>query len=99
MNIVAETIIIDKFDMDKGINKIENQIQSGVGPDWNHVVAYRMTKEEIMYAWLSYIKDVVKQFFITQGILVGDRKDSSTMRTILSRNSLSIQKIWNNAKN
>ncbi|WP_346712959.1 HNH endonuclease signature motif containing protein [Mediterranea massiliensis] len=76
MNIIADKIVIGKFDLDKGTNQIENKIQKGEEPDWNHVVAYRMLKEEIMYVWLGLVKDVISQYYlISEGMFVGDGHD------------------------
>lgn len=76
MNIIADKIVIGKFDLDKGSNQIENKIQKGEEPDWNHVVAYRMLKEEIMYVWLGLVKDVISQYYlISEGMFVGDGHD------------------------
>lgn len=75
MNIIAEKILVGKFDFDLGTNRIENKIQQGETIDWNHVVGYRMMKEEILYAWLHYIIDIVTLFFVTHGIPVSGRNN------------------------
>ena len=59
MNMIADVILVDKFDFDIGTYRIENKIQQGENIDWDHVVGYRMMKEEIIYAWLKYILDVI----------------------------------------
>lgn len=91
MNIVADSIVIDKFDLDKGTSQIENKIQKGEEPDWNHVIAYRMLKEEIMYAWLSLIKNIIQQYYTINGMFVGDGKD-------LFQKKFS-EALWNNIEN
>ena len=76
MNIIAEKILIGKYDFEAGTYRIENRIQQGDDSlDWNHVAAYRMMKEEIIYAWLSYISDVVSMFFANMGKRVANRHD------------------------
>ena len=75
MNIIADKILIGKFDFDLGTNRIENKIQQGESIDWNHVVGYRMMKEEILYAWLHYILDIVTLFFVTNGVPVTGRNN------------------------
>lgn len=76
MNIIAEKILIGKYDFEVGTYRIENKIQQGDDSlDWNHVAAYRMMKEEIIYAWLSYISDVVSMFFANMGKRVANRHD------------------------
>ena len=40
MNIIADVVLIDKFDFDIGTYRIENKIQQGESIDWDHVVGY-----------------------------------------------------------
>lgn len=75
MNIIADVILVDKFDFDIGTYRIENKIQQGEAIDWDHVVGYRMMKEEIIYAWLHYILDVISMYFMQNGIPVFGRND------------------------
>ncbi|MCQ2180053.1 MAG: HNH endonuclease [Bacteroidales bacterium] len=67
MNIIADRILIGKFDFELGTYRIENKIQQGEAIDWNHVVGYRMLKEEIIYAWLGYVMDVITMYYATMG--------------------------------
>ncbi|MBX2982565.1 MAG: HNH endonuclease [Flavobacteriales bacterium] len=67
MNIIADEILIGKFDFDIGTNRIENQIQKGESLPMEHVRAYRMVKEEVLYNWLKYIQQIVTSYFIMQG--------------------------------
>ncbi|MEP0860270.1 MAG: HNH endonuclease [Ignavibacterium sp.] len=66
MNIVADEVV-KGFDINLGTFKIENKIQSGEDIPLEHIKAYRMTKEEIMYNWLRYIAQIIKNYFIMQG--------------------------------
>ena len=75
MNIVADVILIDKFDFNTGTYRIENKIQQGEAIDWNHVVAYRMMKEEILYSWLRYILDIINIYYANIGKLIYGQKD------------------------
>lgn len=68
MNIIADVILIDKFDIEIGTNRIENKVQKGEQIDWNHVVAYRMMKEEIIYAWLHPVNDIIVMYFAANGM-------------------------------
>ena len=43
--------------------------------DWNHVAAFRMMKEEIIYTWLGYISDVIVMFFANMGKRTANRRD------------------------
>lgn len=75
MNIVADVILVDKFDFDIGTYRIENKIQQGENIDWDHVVGYRMMKEEIIYAWLKYILDVITIYYAQNGVAIYGRRD------------------------
>ena len=73
MNFVAEEVLIDKFDFTIGTSQIENKIRKGETLPINHVRACRMCKEEIMYAWLTLIWQIVRNYFATMGISVDDK--------------------------
>ncbi len=76
MNIIAEKILIGKYDFEIGTNRLENRIQQGDDSlNWDHVAAFRMMKEEILYAWLSYISDVVSMFYANMGKRTANRHD------------------------
>lgn len=75
MNIIADVVLIDKFDFDIGTYRIENKIQQGESIDWDHVVGYRMMKEEIIYVWLHYVLDVISMYYMQNGIPAYGRKD------------------------
>ena len=74
MNIIAEEIFIDKFDLEIGTSRIENKIQNNEEVQMEHVRAYRMSKEEIMYSWLKYLSQIIQSHFISQGKPVDDKK-------------------------
>jgi hypothetical protein len=69
LNIIAEKIYINKFSPEIGVNRIENKIIEGKGDDISddHLIAFRMSKEEIMYNWLGYFKYVIINYFTTNG--------------------------------
>lgn len=75
MNIIADVILVNKFDFDIGTYRIENRIQQGENIDWDHVVGYRMMKEEILYSWLRYVLDVISVYYAQNGISTYGRKD------------------------
>ena len=75
MNMIADVILVDKFDFDIGTYRIENKIQQGENIDWDHVVGYRMMKEEIIYAWLKYILDVITIYYAQNGVAIYGRRD------------------------
>ncbi len=74
MNIIAEEVFISKFDSDIGTYRIENKIQSGENLPLDHIRAYRMSKEEILYNWLKYIEQIIKNYFIMQGTPIQEEK-------------------------
>ena len=74
MNLIAETILIDKFDFEIGTNQIESKIAKGERLPLEHLRAYRMTKEEILWNWLRFTKQIISQYFITNGISPNEEK-------------------------
>lgn len=74
MNLVADEIFIKRFDTDIGTYRIENRIQGGENLPLDHIKAFRMSKEEILYNWLKYIEQIIKNFFIMQGRPIDERK-------------------------
>ena len=70
-NIIAEELLIGKYDTEIGTNRIENKIATGKGnpiPD-SHLIACRLFKEEVMYNWVQYLKLVIKNYFGNMGEL------------------------------
>jgi hypothetical protein len=74
VNIIAEEIFVGKFDPDIGSYRIENRIQKGEEIQEDHLTAYRMSKEEIIYNWLRYIEQIIKNYFIMQGKPIQEKK-------------------------
>ena len=68
MNIIAEELYIDKFDDGIGTDKLENRLRKGDVIPHPHLIAYRMSKEEVVYNWLGYLRQIASQYFIMQGI-------------------------------
>ena len=73
-NIIAEEILIGKFDDDKGTYRIENTIASGRGDDITdeHLIACRIFKEEVMYNWVKYLQLLIKNQFAYSGAMFDD---------------------------
>jgi hypothetical protein len=74
MNIISEEIYIDKFDTDIGTSRIENRVQKGEPIPEDHLRAFRMSKEEIIYNWLRYVHQIAKNFFIMQGTPIQEER-------------------------
>lgn len=73
-NILAEELLIGKYDTEIGTHRIENNIAEGRGdaiPD-GHLVAYRMFKEEIMYNWIQYLRLLIKNHFAFAGTMYNE---------------------------
>ena len=67
MNIITEEIFIEKFDTDIGTYKIENNIQKGERYPEDHIIAFRLSHEEIIHNWLKFIQTIIQQYFVTLG--------------------------------
>jgi len=69
LNIIAEIIYIGKFNPDIGVTRIEQKIIDKKDTDITdeHLIAYRISKEEIIYNWLQYLKSVVENYFNNTG--------------------------------
>ena len=74
MNIIADKIYVGKFDHSRGTRRIENDIQKKVDIPEPHLRAFRMAKEEVLYNWLRYIRQIVQNFFITTGTPIVETK-------------------------
>lgn len=69
LNIIAQVIYIGKFNPDIGVTRIEQKIIDKKDTDItdDHLIAYRISKEEIIYNWLLYLKSVVENYFNNTG--------------------------------
>lgn len=74
MNIIAEEIYLGKYDSDIGTYRIENRLQAGESLPIDHVKAFRMSKEEILWNWLKYISQIIRNYFIMQGTPIDEAK-------------------------
>lgn len=74
MNIIAEKVYIGHFDPALGTAKIENKVQQGEDIPDSHLRAYRLSREEIVYSWLRFIRQVAWNYFITTGKPVHEEK-------------------------
>ena len=70
MNIVADEIYIGKFNPDIGAARIEHKVAKGEDIPEPHLRAFRMGKEEVMGAWLSYVRQIVQGYFSMTGMPV-----------------------------
>ena len=67
MNLVADDLLVGQFDMERGTARLENKVQKGEDIPEPHLRAFRMCKEEVMYSWLTYVKQIVQLHFAIAG--------------------------------
>ena len=90
MNILSEVIFDDKFDFNIGTFKIEDKIQKGEDINADHVRAYRMAKEEIVYSYLKLIHKIIQNYYISTGQIIDEKKVFQYEFT---------DALWNNIRN
>lgn len=74
MSMIAEKIYIGKYDEELGTRRIENKIQDGEDVPELHLRAFRMAREEILYAWLNYISKLIQNAFVMSGKVVNEER-------------------------
>jgi hypothetical protein len=66
MNIIADELFTGgKYDTKQGTYRIEYRIQKRDYPPQSHIIAFRMSREEILHNWLEYIEQIIKTKFYT----------------------------------
>lgn len=68
-NIIAEEILVGKFDNNIGVYKIESRITAGNGDDIpdDHLIASRLLREEVMKIWIECIRRIIVAHFSFAG--------------------------------
>jgi hypothetical protein len=75
MNLIAEVVYIGRFNPQIGTARIEHRIQkNGEDIPEDHLSAYRMAREEILYGWLRFVRQIVHNYFITTGKALNEDK-------------------------
>ena len=74
MNVIAEKVFVGQFSHSIGTRRVENSIQKGKSIPEPHLRAFRMAKEEILYNWVRYAGQIVKNYFITTGKPIDETK-------------------------
>lgn len=74
-NILAEELLIGRYNKETGVYRIENKVAEGKDKDITdaHLSAYRIFKEEIMYNWILHIDLLIKSFFNMSGKLYDEQ--------------------------
>ena len=67
MSLVAETLYVEKFDIELGAARLENKVQKGEDVPEPHLRAYRLAREEVCYTWLKCVAQIIQSYFVTTG--------------------------------
>jgi hypothetical protein len=74
MNIIAEKVYVGRYDPAIGTARIEHRIQKKEDIPEPHLCAFRLSREEILYSWLRFVRQIVQNYFITTGKPVQESK-------------------------
>jgi len=74
MSLIADEIFIGKFDPSLGTYRLENRIQKHEKIPEDHIRAHRMAREEVIYVWLGYVRQIIENYFILMGKPVDKKK-------------------------
>mgnify|MGYP005859298939 CR=1 FL=1 len=72
LNILAARLYIGSYDFDIGASKVEERLRKGDDIPEAHLRAVRVSREEILFNLLRYVRDLVKQYFLMQGQVIED---------------------------
>jgi hypothetical protein len=67
MNVLAEQIYIGQYNSAIGTHRLERRVQQGEEIPPDHLRAFRMSREEILYNWLRYVRQVIENYLVMQG--------------------------------
>lgn len=74
LSTITEELYVGKFNQEIGLNRVENRIieqrDSDITDD--HLIAYRISKEEVLYAWTPYLTTIIKMFFLNNGQMINE---------------------------
>ena len=76
LSIIAETLYINKFQPELGTHRIEQKIADKKDRDItdDHLIAYRISKKEIIHNWIQILKRVISAYFYNMGKMLDDDK-------------------------
>lgn len=76
LSILAENIYMNKFSPEIGTARVEKKIIDKKDTEISdeHLIAYRISKEEILYNWLQYLKKVITTYFSNTGKMFIEEK-------------------------
>lgn len=92
LNIIADEIYTGKFLPEVGVYRIEQKILSGKDQSItdDHLAAYRISKEEVLYNWLIYLKRAIENYFSNTGRIIDNNKIFQTSFD---------EQLWKNIRN
>ncbi|MCY0897576.1 MAG: HNH endonuclease signature motif containing protein [Firmicutes bacterium] len=65
--ILAQTVYIGHYDFDVGANKLEERVRKGHPVPEGHLRAVRISREEVLFNLMRYVRDLVRRHFLMQG--------------------------------
>ncbi len=71
-NILAKFIYVSSYDFDIGANKVEERLRKSEPISESHLRAVRLSREEVFYNVLRYVRELVKQYFLMRGQVIED---------------------------
>lgn len=71
-NIIAKAFYLNSYDFEIGANKVEDKLRRGENIPDTHLRAVRVSREEVLYNILRYVRDLVKQYFLMRGRVFDD---------------------------
>ena len=76
LSILAENIYMNKFLPEVGTARVEKKIIDKKDTEItdDHLIAYRISKEEILFNWLQYLKKVITTYFSNTGKMFVEEK-------------------------
>lgn len=72
MNIFAEFIYIGRYDFDVSARRVEERIRRGEDIPEDHLRAVRMSREEVLFNLLRYVRELIRQYFLMRGKVIED---------------------------
>jgi hypothetical protein len=91
-NIIAEEIYVGKFNPEVGVYRIEQKIIDKKDKDIidDYFVVYCMSKEEVIYNWLIYLRKAIETYFYNTGKIIESNKVFQTKFD---------EQLWRNVRN
>ena len=69
MNIIAKKALINRFDFEKGIFKLESRLRKGERIPEEHIRAYRLFRPNVVMVWCETLKDAIATYLSLRNLL------------------------------